>query len=480
MENNSNIKEIKRMIENINIKSPIKTNIDTEYISFGLKKRDIILGGNNNNYLNDNIKLKYKLLEKLFQIIKKRMNQNKFIFYKIKKLLYVSNTFDTRILKKNILPFYLKKEIYLDKYKTNKKKEEYYNKCNIMNQKGINNNLKNKLFNKDINYVSKTHNNNILHYNHNIINSNKNFDSKEMDNENELNDININNDSNSNLFMKRTAPNFYCNNSNTDRRNYYNIASIYTKRTNINKNINKELFSPFFQYNNYNNKKIGGETPTILNNNKTYRPTKIIKNNYKNINNIFLSENLNDDYQAQTYNPKRENNLYSNYLNNNINTDRKIYEKNNFLNSKKNITLSNEMKNLCFKEIVINYNHNQQLSFDGLRKNLKNEFSNDYLKNNKYKDINNHKPNNNKYITYNNIININEPQIIHKDINLIKNYENKTPNIQTYIISFRNRNNQKSPIDNSYKDIIYHRPKSSSSFRSANKILNQYFPKKIF
>ena len=69
MENNSNIKEIKRMIENINIKSPIKTNIDTEYILFGLKKRDIILGGNNNNYLNDNIKLKYKLLEKLFQII---------------------------------------------------------------------------------------------------------------------------------------------------------------------------------------------------------------------------------------------------------------------------------------------------------------------------------------------------------------------------------------------------------------------------
>jgi hypothetical protein len=125
------------------------------------------------------------------------------------------------------------------------------------------------------------------------------------------------------------------------------------------------------------------------------------------------------------------------------------------------------MKNLCFKEIVINYNHNQQLSFDGLRKNLKHEFSNDYLKNNKYKDINNHKPNNNKYITYNNIININEPKIIHKDINLIKNFQNKSQGIETHIISF-DKNNPKKNKNDYFKDyIIYNRPKSSSKFHTS-------------
>ena len=44
--------------------------------------------------------------------------------------------------------FDLKKEIFLDKLSTNRLKEEYYNKCNIINNKGMDNNLRNKFNNK--------------------------------------------------------------------------------------------------------------------------------------------------------------------------------------------------------------------------------------------------------------------------------------------------------------------------------------------
>ena len=151
-----------------------------------------------------------------------------------------------------------------------------------------------------------------------------------------------------------------------------------------------------------------------------------------------------------------------------------------------------------FKEIIINYNHSNKLTFDGLKKNLKNEFevnpkktySNNklYIINenyeNKYDETSKNKTGNNKFITYNNIININDPYIMQKsssnknnynikDINLLKKCENKSPKIQSYLISFNKSDSPKSSIKNINKeDLIYHRPKSSSKFKRIHRSEN--------
>ena len=493
MENKSDI-ELKKLIENLKFKSSVQTILDTDSLNCNLIQSNKMLSNKNNKKYPNLLKNKFKKFEKFCQILKSKLQQNKYIFEKLKKYLLINN-----IKRNNLLSFDLRKEIFLDKYKTNKKKEEYYTKCKI----NYNNNVRNKLFNKDMKYTSKTHKN-ILFYN-NSLRYRTNINTRKINDENQSDNIFLNNNLNlnSNKYLGKTADNFFGNNYNEKRENSYinqkvnnlNNISLYTKRVYFQNRINKNTENNYYTFSGYNfdnNINCTSNTPYITKNAKISRPiTKIIKNNHNDINNIFLSENIEDDYKIRTYNPKITSNLYSNYIINNnmkIKTERNIYPKiyqKNYLTSKNEIKKTDntniyEMNNSQFKEFMINYSNRTEASFDTLRKNLKKEFSNPTAKTNtfyqikgnhneKVKDINKKKLNN-KYITYNNIININDPQIIHKDINLIKNYENKTPMIQTYLISF---NSNKNHINNFFKDnLIYHRPKSSSKFRSKNNTLN--------
>ena len=493
MENKSDI-ELKKLIENLKFKSSVQTILDTDSLNCNLIQSNKMLSNKNNKKYPNLLKNKFKKFEKFCQILKSKLQQNKYIFEKLKKYLLINN-----IKRNNLLSFDLRKEIFLDKYKTNKKKEEYYTKCKI----NYNNNVRNKLFNKDMKYTSKTHKN-ILFYN-NSLRYRTNINTRKINDENQSDNIFLNNNLNlnSNKYLGKTADNFFGNNYNEKRENSYinqkvnnlNNISLCTKRVYFQNRINKNTENNYYTFSGYNfdnNINCTSYTPYITKNGKISRPiTKIIKNSHHDINNIFLSENIQDDYKMRTYNPKITSNLYSNYIiNNNMNikTERNIYPKlyqKNYLTSKNEIKKTDntniyEMNNSQFKEFMINYSNRTEASFDTLRKNLKKEFNNPTVKTNtiyrikgnpneKVKDINKKKLNK-KYITYNNIININDPQIIHKDINLIKNYENKTPMIQTYLISF---NSNKNHINNFFKDnLIYHRPKSSSKFRSKNNILN--------
>ena len=496
MENKS-ANEQKKLIENLKFKSFLQTILDADSLNYNLIQPNKMLSNKNNNNKPYLLKNRFKLIEKFSQILQSKLQQNKYIFEKLKKYSFTNNT-----KKNNLLSFDLRKEIFLDKYKTNKKKEEYYTKCKI----NYNNNVRNKLFNKDMKYISKTHKN-ILFYN-NSLRYRTNINTRKINDENQSDNIFLNNNLNvnSNKYFGKTTDNFYGNNYNENRENTYinqqvnnpNNISLYTKRVYFQNRINKNTKNNYFSFSGYNfdnNINCTSYTPYITKNGKISKPiTKIIKNNHKDINNIFLSENIQDEYKMQTYNPKIKPNLYSKYIINNsmsMNTERNIYPKlyqKNYLTSKNEIKKTdninniniNEMNNSQFKEFMINYSNRTEVSFDTLKKNLKKEFSNPNAKTNTFYQIKrnpNYKVNDinkkklkNKYITYNNIININDPQIIHKDINLIKNYQNKTPMIQTYLISF---NSNKNHINNFFKDnIIYHRPKSSSKFRSKNNTLN--------
>ena len=479
------------MTENLKFKSSLKQVLNNKSFKLKLfqKKTKLSFDKNSNNkfclyYI-------FKILENLFQILKNNMQKNKLIFEQIKKFLY-NKEINSNNLRNNILPFDLKKEIFIDKLKTNKKKEEYYQKCKYTD----NNNLRNKLFNKNLNYISKTYSNNTILFNNNSTRFSSNFNLRKINDENDENEsMNIflnNNDLNSNYFMERTTPLFYIKNNYMNNNNYIldekitnnQNLSIYTKRAYIRNNKIKKEEKRIPSFSRYNNKYFsygyeGFYTPYIVKDNKNFRPsTKITKNN-KNINNIFLSDNS-EGIQMEIYNPKKKNNLYSNFLmnNNKINTDRNIYKKNYSLTWRNKNTTStiNEINNIKFKEFEINFNNKSQLPFDSLKKNLKKEFinskSNNFyiIKDNCQNDIEDNSKNklNNKYITYNNIININDPKIIHKDINLIKNNKNNnsTPKIQTYLIYFKDKNK------NLYKeDMIYHRPKSTSKFKGSSKII---------
>ena len=473
---NIGIFEIKKSIEYI------KYNLKQTLNNKSFKEKNTKLS-NNNNY-NNELYLNYifKKLENLFQILKKNMQKNKLIFEKIKMFLCVKKENNSQNLRNTIFPFDLKKEIFIDKLKTNKKKEEYYKKCKYID----NYNLRNKLFNKNINYISKTHNNNnsILFYN-NSSRYRTNFNLRKINDENQSINLYLNNiDLNTNYFMERTTPFFYNNMNNNNSllnekmRNNQNLP-VYTKKAYFQNRIIKKEEKRIESFSTYNKEYFGCEdfnTPYIVKYSKNFKPlTKITKNNYKNINNIFLSNNL-EDYQMETYNPKKKYNLYSNYLmnNNKINTDRNIYKKNYSLTWRNKNSTTNEINNAKFKEFEINFKNKSQLPFDSLKKNLKKEFihsknNNCYIiKDNWKNEIKDKNKLNNKYITYNNIININDPKIIHKDINLIKNYENNIPpKIQSYLIYFKD---QKKNLYN--EDIIYYRPKSTSKFKGTNKAYN--------
>ena len=527
--------ESKKLLETFKITSPIKTILNNYTLKYNLIKTNTIdlscKKPYDNKYKNANLVPKFKFLEKVLNIIRKRINQNRYIFDKLKLFLNYKNN-NNKTTRSNLLPFDLKKEIFLDKLSTNRLKEEYYNKCNIINNKGLDSNLGNKLSNNDFNYISKTHN---ILLEKNCSTNRKNFRTNEISHKTKFSSH-----LNKNLLMKNTAPNFYNNNIRIKIRktkpkyknNYTNNNNVlsttkgkYSRKRislnlnnyqSLNLNLNKNriqneekklisICSPFRDSPSYliseDNKNNENENDDDSNN--------IIKKYYKNINNIFLSDfpdNLND-YQADTYNPKNNFNLYSNYLNYNnyninennnkhITTEKKIYRKHNSLNLKKenkeNINTTNEInKGKLFKEIIINYNHSNKLTFDGLKKNLKNEFdvnpknthsnSKLYIINenyeNKYNETSKKKTGNNKYITYNNIININDPYIMQKsssnknnynikDITLLKKCENKSPKIQSYLISFNKSDSPKSSIKNINKeDLVYHRPKSSSKFK---------------
>jgi hypothetical protein len=296
--------------------------------------------------------------------------------------------------------------------------------------------------------------------------------------------------------MRRTTQNFHHNSKikkieNSKKiktiqesqtiKNYQN-SYIYSKRTYCQNRINKkEEKKNLSIYNGEYNENViskGSFTPYVIKNNEnsiSFYKARIIKNNKK-INNIFLLEDKRD-YQIYTYNPNQGFNYHQNYLKNKneIHSDRNIYKRKYSLDTKKEMkSSSNKINNAKVEEIEINYNHKASFSSNRLRKNLKNEFNYFNAYNNKYnkikKDYNNlfddfsKNKLNNKYITYNNLININEPQLIHKDTNLIQNNENITPNIQTYLISF---NSKKKLIRSDFKEeMIYHRPKSSSKFRN--------------
>ena len=476
------------MTENLKFKSSLKQSLNNKSFKLKFFQKNTKLSFDKN--CNNDFCLYYlfKILENLFQILKNNMQKNKLIFEQIKKFLY-NKEFNNNNLRNNILPFDLKKEIFIDKLKTNKKKEEYYQKCKYTD----NNNLRNRLFNKNLNYLSKTYSNNTILFNINSSRFSSNFNLRKINNENESMNIFLNNnDLNANYFMDRTTPLFYIKNNYMNNNNYIldekitnnQNLSIYTKRAYIRNSKIKKEEKRIPSFSRYNNKYFlygceGFYTPYIVKDNKNFRPsTKITKNN-KNINNIFLSDTL-EGIQMEIYNPKKKNNLYSNFLINNskINTERNIYKKNFSLTwrNKKPTSTINETNNIKFKEFEINFNNKSQLPFDSLKKNLKKEFINS--KNNNFcviKDncqneieVNSKNKLNNKYITYNNIININDPKIIHKDIELIKNNNNNnsTPKIQTYLIYFKDKNK------NLYKeDMIYHRPKSTSKFKGSSKII---------
>ena len=533
--------ENKKLLETFKLTSPIKTILNNYTLKYNLIKTNTIdlscKKPYDNKYINANLVLKFKFLEKVFNVIRKRINQNRSIFAQLKLFLNHKNN-NNKTTRSNLLPFDLKKEIFLDKLSTNRLKEEYYNKCNIINNNGMDNNLRKKLSNNDINYISKTHN---ILLEKKCTTNRKNFYTNEINHKTKFNNYLT-----KNILMKNTTPNFYNNNirikikktktkyknNNSDNNNYLtsNKGKYNRKRISLNLNNCQNLNL------NLNKNRIHDEEKKLISTCSPYRDSpsyldteenkkneneddsnNIIKKYYKNINNIFLSDfpdNLND-YQVDTYNPKNNFNLYSNYLNynnynlnennnKNINTEKKIYKKHNSLNLKKenkeNInTINGINKDKFFKEIIINYNHSNKLTFDGLKKNLKNEFdvnpkpkntnSNNklYIINekyeNKYDETSKNKTGNNKYITYNNIININDPYIMQKsssnknnynikDITLLKKCDNKSPKIQSYLISFNKSDSPKSSIKNINKeDLVYHRPKSSSKFkriRSAN------------
>ena len=470
---------------NENLKTPEKTKLNNNPFKLSLIQTNTILS-NEKEFINKkNISQnhqKFNFFEKLFQIIKHKMQKNKYIFTQLRRFLFNSESYINNNIKYTILPFDLKKEIFLDKYKINKKKEEYYIQC----QKGSNNTLRYKLFNKDINYISKTHinNDNILFFNSSM-RYQKNMNSRKIKNKNESNNKCLNNDDlNKKFYLERKIPIIYYKNRiniNDDSKNNNN-SNIYTKRAyfknqnKINKKQDKNIKFSFSGHNNIFSVKDGSFHPYSCTNIRNKHIMKIIRNNHRNIDNIFLSDNLEDE-KIQTYNPKKNYNLYYNYImnnTNNIKSDRALYKKNyssTLIN--KNISSTNEIKDSKFKEFVIHYNNKEELSFDNLRKNLQKEFSKNYQRiiNNNYCEFNDKIKGkiNNKYNTYNNLINIKEKQIINRDINFLKNYENNTSKIETYIISF---NSTKSQINNFYKeDMIYHRPKSSSKFQNKNKIL---------
>ena len=534
--------ENKKLLETFKLTSPIKTILNNYTVKYNLIKTNTIdlscKKSYGNKYKNANLILKFKLLEKVFNAIRKKINQNRYIFDKLK--LFLNHKINNnKTIRSNLLPFDLKKEIFLDKLSTNRLKEEYYNKCNIINNNGMDNNLRNKLSNNDINYISKTHN---ILLEKNCTTNRKNFYTNEINHKTKFSSH-----LNKNLLMKNTTPNFYnnnirikikktktkCKNNYSDNNNYLSSTKgKYSKKRislnlnnyqNLNLNLNKNRIhneekklistcSPYRDSPSY----LGTEENII--NEKEDDSNNIIKKYYKNINNIFLSDfpdNLND-YQADTYNPKNNFNLYSNYLNcnnyninenknKNITTEKKIYKKHNSLNLKKenkeNINTTNGInKGKLFKEIIINYNRSNKLTFDGLKKNLKNEFevnpknsntnSNNklYIINENYEkqfdEASKNKTGNNKYITYNNIININDPYIMQKsssnknnynikDITLLKKCENKSPKIQSYLISFNKSDSPKSSIKNINKeDLVYHRPKSSSKFKRIRRSSN--------
>ena len=534
--------ENKKLLETFKLTSPIKTILNNYTVKYNLIKTNTIdlscKKSYGNKYKNANLILKFKLLEKVFNAIRKKINQNRYIFDKLK--LFLNHKINNnKTIRSNLLPFDLKKEIFLDKLSTNRLKEEYYNKCNIINNNGMDNNLRNKLSNNDINYISKTHN---ILLEKNCTTNRKNFYTNEINHKTKFSSH-----LNKNLLMKNTTPNFYnnnirikikktktkCKNNYSDNNNYLSSTKgKYSKKRislnlnnyqNLNLNLNKNRIhneekklistcSPYRDSPSY----LGTEENII--NEKEDDSNNIIKKYYKNINNIFLSDfpdNLND-YQADTYNPRNNFNLYSNYLNcnnyninenknKNITTEKKIYKKHNSLNLKKenkeNINTTNGInKGKLFKEIIINYNRSNKLTFDGLKKNLKNEFevnpknsntnSNNklYIINENYEkqfdEASKNKTGNNKYITYNNIININDPYIMQKsssnknnynikDITLLKKCENKSPKIQSYLISFNKSDSPKSSIKNINKeDLVYHRPKSSSKFKRIRRSSN--------
>ena len=164
---NSSINELKTMIDNLKFKSSKKSILNPDYLKLQINKENLnIFNGKAFNYRQNLYSYqKIKLFEKLFQLLKNRMQQNKFIFEHIKLFLINNDSILNKNINRSILPFYLKKEIFIDKYKTNKKKEEYYTKCKNENNK----NLEKKIFSKDMNYMSKTHSyNNILFYNNSI------------------------------------------------------------------------------------------------------------------------------------------------------------------------------------------------------------------------------------------------------------------------------------------------------------------------
>ena len=537
------------MLENINFYSPLKSIINNDFFKSKLFKTNTFDISEENNYQNElvtNEVLKQKFV-KIFDILKHKLYQNFFEKFK----LNINNILkDNKTTRNNFLSFELKKEIFLDKVNTNRLKEEYYNKCNIINNKGINNNLREKL----IKYISKTHNilldnNSIKRHKNYYLNQINNFNNNnikiELKNKTQSQSNNVSHLSklNDNFLKRNKTPNFHNNDirikvpktKSKNKNKTKNIKNIYNYFASFNGKYNKKKINYIFKDTNnldYFRNIIDNEEkqlvsasspyttdiviPKKIYNNENIEPNIKYNNYYNNINNIFLSElpeNLEDNFSA-TYNSKNNFNLYSNFINYNFNinkcikndkviniTERKTYKKFNSLNSnKKNFNSINELNKGEFKEIIINYNNNSgQLSFDDLRKDLlRKEFNN-----NKFNENNNiikktyeneynknykNKLSKNKYITYNNIININEPYIMQnssankedynnliiKDINLSKNYENKTSKIQSYVISFNKPNSTKNSLRNFREDIVYHRPKSSSKFKKTNKIINYF------
>ena len=495
MENNLN--EIKQMLDNLKYKASKFFLLNKDSFKYNYDETNIALN-KENSYLIQKISM-----EKICKIIKKRINQsNKEVFDKLKCFLCNNKKSDT---KKNFDLFDLKKEIFLDKFDTNRLKEEYYNKCNTINKKGINSNFRNKL-SKGVLYKSKTHN--ILLDEYFFTNRNYNIKTNAINNikienkENETNNINQNNilnikSSNIENFLNNNGNNKNKNKNNQiakstlieNRKNIFNISSIYTKRINLlkknnndnNNNDKLEENNNYFSSTFKENRDYNEDFLSFCKKNSTLN--KFFKKSTNRTNNIFLSEDT-DEYQAETYNADIDTNKYSSDSTKII-SDRNIYKRNSFSytqrtnnfnnKDKQNYNALNEYNDKEFKEIIINYNNKGQISFAGLKKNLKEEFNNS-KKNRLSKFVKNKIHGNNKYITYNNIININDAHIIHKDVNL-KKCENN-PKIQTYLISFKsfkscNKNNNsiaKNMSNNFFRDnIVYHRPKSSSKFRNTNR-----------
>ena len=551
MENKNRIKQLKLKLEKIKINSSQNSIIKRDLIKYKIFKtntNDISKPNNNKNInINKNPKNKKKIkiifikLAKIFEILKNRLCENKYIFETLK--LYINNKRDKRAIRNNLLSFELKKEIFLDKFNTNRKKEEYYNKCNIINSKGTDNDLRNKLFNEDIKYISITHNimtdNNqsTSHkkYYKNLINNFNNKSAMGLNNQSQIQTINVSHLRNleiwkNKLIKKNVISDFY--------PNRIKIKILKTKTKNKNKvmdpkNINNSLKSANCKYSkkkinsilkntneinlkvfqsrisNEEGKLISTSSPYSSNKElreKIFKDENITSNNkysgyHKNINNIFLSDlpDSLEEYQSDTYNPKNNYNQFSNYLehnfninkirnNNNINvTDRKVYKKfNNFNFHRENLNSSDELNKGKFKEIIINYNNKNysQSSFDRLKKNLRREFNNKnkikrinklYLTNERNERDNIGKLSNKNFITYNNIININEPYLMQTTLKKkkIKQNENNTTKIESYIISFNKHDSSKNSLRNfNREDIIYQRPKSSSKFKKTYKICN--------